>query len=491
MPAFVALSVLGAWGLAQLRPAPSVAAVPSRPLETARPTRAASDELRWIVAGGGSRPELNQVQVEQDLVLATQVLGADDGLLLYAGGPGSASVQVLRPDPAPDPLVSRLGELFDPRGGRDSEYRAAVLEPVGAARAEAILEAVRGAIDQGVAPLTVYLAGHGIGGELPRDSRFLTWGAGDLAVEDLVAILDAAPRHRPVRFVMTSCYAGGFAEMAFRDADPESGPAPSDRCGFFATTWDRAASGCDPNPDRAAQEGYGMHFLQALAGRDRAGHDDRPAIDRDRDGSISLLEAHTRARIASGSLDVPVTTSERYLRVVAPSPDEAPLDPEPARLPFEEAVVTELSRRLEIVPPTDVSARLDALQDEVQPLAARLDELEDELLRTRDELVAALLHRWPVLDDPWHPDFASTLADQRGAISSYLEASGLAAQELQLAAEHAEVAAAHDDLLARAAPMERLERALDTLALAARLQAVGGERWERYQRFVACESGWP
>jgi hypothetical protein len=49
----------------------------------------------------------------------------------------------------------------------------------------------------------------------------------------------------------------------------------------------------------------------------------------------------------------------------------------------------------------------------------------------------------------------------------------------------------HDAFLLRAAPLERLVRALETLELAARLRAQGGRRWLRYQALLACERGLP
>ncbi|MCB9594424.1 MAG: hypothetical protein H6719_16955 [Sandaracinaceae bacterium] len=489
LAALVALIGLATWGLSASRAALPVDPV-APPAIAARSTPR-SEGVRWILAGGGPTPELNQVQIEQDLLLARDTLSPlGDGLLLYAGGADGNAVQVLREGAAADPLRARLAELFDPRGGRDSSYRPSDLSPAGAASAEAILEAVRGALGDSDAPLTVYLAGHGVGGEEPHLSQFLTWGADDLTVDDLAATLDEVPDHRPARFVVTACYAGGFAEIAFTAADPEEGPAASDRCGFFATTWDRAAAGCDPNPDRGAQEGYGIHFLHALRGEDREGDDALDEIDLDGDGVVTLLEAHARARIASGSLDVPVTTSERFLRAAAVDPEAVP-DGElpPPHLPVERAVVAALAERLGLDDPRDVSARLDALHERADPLAERLDELEAELERVREVLAAELLHRWPVLDDPWHPDFGATLAAQRDAIEAHLETSGAAAHEAELLAEHALLAAEHDDLLADAAPMERLERALETLALAAQLQAEGGTLWLRYLRFVACESG--
>lgn len=487
LPALLA-TILGAtWLLAgreELAPAaPTVVPEPG--------TRAPSSTgLRWILAGGGPTPELNQVQIEQDLDLARTLFEESGaGLVLYAGGPNAASVQVLSDTPNDDALRTRLAELFDPRGGRDSHYRDTQIAPDGAASAEAILSALGGAIVDGDLPLTLYLAGHGVGGEEPHHSRFLTWGPGDLTVEDLAETLDAAPRHRPVRIVMTACYAGGFAELAFTAADPEQGGATTDRCGFFATTWDRAAAGCDPNPDRRSQEGYGIHFLHALRGEARDGSDAMGAIDIDHDGVVSLLEAHQRARIASGSLDVPVTTSERFLRASVDDDDDAPEGLRPAALPEENAVVDSLSRRLGIREPAETLVRLEALLERIGELADRLDEIDTELDIAAGELAAALLHRWPVLDDPWHPDFQVTFAAEHDAIAAHLGTSALALRERELDADRERMAEEHDDLLVEAAPLERLARALETLDLAARLQAEGGRLWLRYLAFLACERG--
>jgi hypothetical protein len=426
--------------------------------------------------------------------------------MLFSGGPGSNAVQVsvLRvgseEDTEAGPEVSLraiLGELLAPRAGRDAVYRATELHPEGAATAEAILSAIEGAAMDGDAPLTVLLAGHGVGGEEPRESRFLTWGTDDLWVEDLASVLDELPGHRPVRFVITSCYAGGFAEIAFAGADPEQGIADTDRCGFFATTWDRAAAGCDPNPDRGAHEGYGIHFLHALNGEARDGGAlDLREVDLDGDGAISLLEAHSRARIASGSLDVPVTTSERLLRAVVDADGLEPVsqaDPaEGAAAPFEErAVVDALTERLGLARPGDAHARLAGLRARMEALADRLDGLDEEVAALEEELAASLLHRWPVLDDPWRDDFEATLASEGDAIERFLGESALGAQLAERREGRDAIASEHDALLLEAAPVERLVRAMETLALAARLRAEGGSYWLRYQALLACERGRP
>ncbi len=514
LPLVAGLAAGLSYGLGALAPSPALSPAPWP--ETAPPeappvappdrpvTRAPSTEgARWIAAGGGALPSENQVQIEQDLALAAETLDAfGPGVLLYAGGAGSEAVQVLRPEPPPRDLRARLGALFDPRPGRDSAYRRTELSPVGAASREAILEALRGALgDSDTAPLTVYLAGHGLGGDAPIESRLLTWGPGDLWVADVADALDEAGDHRPVRLVVTSCYGGGFAEIAFHRGDPDEGEARSDRCGFFATTWDRVAAGCDPDPDRGSQEGYGLHFLHALRGEDRDGVAD-PSIDVDGDGVVSLLEAHTRARIASRSLDVPVTTSERFLRAAALDDDE--LDPEAAdrdapsaaagptpRLPEEDATVAALSADLGL--PTAEAAEAEALRLDtaLREDGEALDALDLALADAQEALHGELLHRWPTLDDPWHPDFEATLAASGDAIATHLADSASAAQLEELEARRAEVADAHDARLLALARVERLVRAHETIALARRLAAEGGRPWLRYQSFLACERGAP
>lgn len=473
-------------------PPPSTRPLPARAAAPPASPPSAHGPLRWILAGGGPTPELNQVQLEQDVLLAAEVLArSGPGLTLFAGGPGSRAVQVLDPSAATDDLRGRLAALFDPRAGRDAHYREAAVHPGGAASAEAILAALEGALLDADTPLTLYLAGHGQGGDAPHESRFLTWGSHDLWVEDVAALLDELPGHRPLRMVITACYSGGFAELAFDGASEDRGPATSERCGFFATTWDRAASGCDPNPDRGAQEGYGIHFLHALRGEARSGDALPPeALDLDGDGAISLLEAHTRARIASGSLDVPVTTSERFLRSAsAHLPDAPPGDDPP--LPEERAVIEQLTRRMGLSRPERAHERLAWMTAELERLAAELDRLDEEIADAEASLAAALLHRWPVVDDPWHPRFAEVIDAEQGAIEAFLAESGDAGRRAGLTEERADVAAQHDRLLVESAPLERLVRAMETVDLAARLRAAGGEGWRRYQELLACERGAP
>ncbi|MCA9706099.1 MAG: hypothetical protein KDK70_09650, partial [Myxococcales bacterium] len=291
---------------------------------------------RWIAAAAGALPELNQVSLEQDMALVAEVLGPG-GRLLFGAGPGSPTVQVLAPPTERDPVIALLGDLFAPRGSRDVRYRETRLSHAEPASADRVLAAVDHALAGGPEPLLLYLGGHGELGDEPRHNTVSLWAQSALTVADLAAHLDQSPR--PVRLVVTTCFSGGFAELVFREANPALGESPTERCGLFAAPWDLEATGCDPNPDRAAQEGYGLHLLEALRGRDRHG-EPLPAdtLDLDGDGRISLLEAHTRARIASTSADVPTSTAERWLRHAAP--EQGPQ--QEVALPEEDALIEAL-----------------------------------------------------------------------------------------------------------------------------------------------------
>jgi len=483
-------------------PTPTIASAteppPSRePVPTPEPApsqtppaqpRAAADipagSLRWLAAAAGSIPEMSQVQIEQDIALAADVFG-DGGRVLFGAGRDKPTVQVLTGTSASerDVLRLRLGDLFAPRGGRDARYRRPNVSAADAATASTVLDTLDEAIAQSGDPLLVYLGGHGDMGETPRDNRIALWGQTDITVADLGEVLDGAKR--PVRLVVTTCFSGGFGELAFHGSDASRGAARNDRCGLFAAPWDLEATGCDPNPDRAAQEGYGLHFLNALRGQDRNGKPlPSETLDIDGDGNISLLEAHTRARLASESADVPTTTSERWLRATAPTAGRMLS----VALPEEDRVIKVLAERLGLST-SDAGAltKLERLEDDIdaQQLAvANASRDEDAAYRRAS---ASLLALWPVLDDPWHPDFAETLQRDANAIEAHLERSDAYADYLA-ARERTDLAQqAVWDLRLEAAPVERLVRAQENRALAGRLAARGGRDWSHFQALLACE----
>ncbi len=460
---------------------------PSPPREALR----VDPSLRWVIAGGGGLPESSQVSIEQDLGLALALVERTPGVLLFAGGPGTRSVQVQR-DPEElagleDPVAMALADLFAPRGGRGASYRPTTLPAAAEASASSVLDTLgRALASPGEGPLFVYIAGHGEAGAAPKDNIIALWGQSRISAAELASVVDVG--ERPLQLVLTTCFSGGFAELAFAGADPGQGAAKVPRCGLFASTWDLEASGCDPNPDRRSQEGYGLHFLEALRGRDRDGVSlPMAALDLDGDGRVSLLEAHTRARIAARGIGVPTTTSERWLREVAPPGGESAA----IRLPEEDAVVAALGAELGVDPaePKRAAESLAELERGIDDLKGALLEAQQAEDRAYGAAAASILGRWPVLDDPWHPDFAAMLSANRAALASHLEVDPSYRMYLDARGEVDRIQVEISDLRGEAARYERLARAIETRSLAGHLAAVGGADWRHYRALLSCERG--
>jgi hypothetical protein len=288
--------------------------------------------------------------------------------------------------------------------------------------------------------------------------------------------------------VVTSCFSGGFAELVFARADEHAGPSPTVRCGVFAGTWDRETSGCDANPDRRAQESYGVHFIQALAGHDRAGHPLPPGdVDFDRDGKVTLLEAHTRARIAAASLDVPTTTSERWVRAVEKG--SAPIDKK--LLPEDAAVVEGLGAALDLRTEEAVERRWTELDRRLDDLSRELDDADAEVATKDSALTSRLLEQWPVLNDAFHPDFAETFRRNRARIADILERSEESKARLAAREKADGIDAQMADLEVDEARVLRLRRAYETMHRASALLRHAGPAAERYRALLACERTLP
>lgn len=439
---------------------------------------------RFLAIGGGSTPESTEVSLEQDMALAARTLPGP-GVLFFAGGRHARTVRVLDPRLDGNALLARVGDLFAPRQGRRSRYRRTSL-PAHAATFEAIDAALGEALAVGSEPLLLYVAAHGEQGEVPGGNLIGLWGQDVLDVTTLAEVTERT--RRPVRVVIASCFSGGFGELAFADGNEGKGATGAPRCGLFAGPWDRETSGCDPNPNRASQEGYSMHFLHALKAEDRNGKPlSLDALDYDHDGRIGLLDAHTRARIASRSIDVPTTTSERYLRAVANQGPELDW----AIAPEDRAVVEQLGRDLGLHDAVKVRVRLGDVGRELEALENALTEADAVVDGAYGDLAATLLARWPVLDDAYHPDFARTVNDDAEAIRAVLDRSAEAAAYDRATERSEALAERYQELVVTESMLHRLARAYESATLATALHHEGGAHWAAYERLRACERSAP
>jgi hypothetical protein len=166
-------------------------------------------------------------------------------------------------------------------------------------------------------PLFFYFTGHGIKNEEDSNNNYLLmWKNKLVSVRQLSQMLDKLPPETPVVTMMAQCFSGSFANIIYRDGDPNKSIALQSRCGFFATIKTLPSVGCTPEVNEADYEDYSSSFFAGLSGINRVGEKVASA-DYNRDGKVSYAEAHAFAKVDNKTMDLPVSTSEVWLQEMA------------------------------------------------------------------------------------------------------------------------------------------------------------------------------
>lgn len=113
---------------------------------------------------------------------------------------------------------------------------------------------------------------------------------------------------RRILFVMTQCYSGGFHKMSVK---MEAGfpTADSNICGFTSSTKDAMASGCSSDADGTDYNGYERYFTEQLTGQNIVTGGKIPDwVDQ------TISEAHLSASLKDLTIDVPLSTTDYYLK---------------------------------------------------------------------------------------------------------------------------------------------------------------------------------
>jgi hypothetical protein len=131
------------------------------------------------------------------------------------------------------------------------------------------------------------------------------------------------------------------------------------------------------------------------------------------------------------------------------------------------------------------------VEADLEAVRRSLDDAQAQEEAAYATAAADLLARWPVLDDPWHPDHARLLVRDREAIVEHIERSPSYGDWIAARDEIDRLTGRSWELRQRAAPYERMSRALESKKLAGRLRAKGGEDWAMFEQILACERGVP
>ena len=452
-----------------------------------------------LTIGGGYAPSGNQASLEKNVLLFQRVLAGESDrvhqhdIFFADGKDDAADLQVH--DPSQVPLANRLmAELFGSTRDLGLSYRDHEVTDARSASKPANIKAwfaERGPQMKDGDTLTIYVTAHGHRSR-DRNREYNTsiamWGNSALKMTEFAKLLDDLDPSVNVVMVMVQCYTGGFSHLMYRGGDPSKGLSPQKRVGFYATVHDRPAAGCTPSVDEANYVEYSTYFWAAIAGTDRSGNSIDPP-DYDKDGRVSLEEAHAYTILNADTIDVPVKTSGEYLGTFSrfgKDNDELLQNDEPYSVvlkhasPVQKVVLTRLSKKLKL----DGENRLvDAWQKTRSDRRRRRGPVQTSS-GTKNKIAADLKKRWPELANTMNPVSIELLTTRQ---QEFVDAVQNHPLYKKYKGETDEAKSRPDETETRA-QFERFLRVADNVVLAENLRRMNKpKQLKQYQQIIAAE----
>ena len=275
-----------------------------------------------LVFGGGYSPSGNQVSLESNVkyfrrIRSNMGLGEAAMKTYFADGKSKdRDLQFFDPSFRIPEANQIMAELLGSSRGIANQYRNNDLQADDSSSLGALDKWVSMRAKQGGEQTNlIYFTGHGgkADKKTPHNTTAYLWNNSRLKVSELVRKLDKLPKEQPCIFVMVQCYSGGFANIIFKEGNPKKGLSEYPRAGFFATVKDRVAAGCTPDIREKNYHEYSTRFWEGLCGESRVGKKTKQP-DLNQDGQTSLAEAHAYVILRSETIDIPIKTSDVFLR---------------------------------------------------------------------------------------------------------------------------------------------------------------------------------
>ncbi len=288
--------------------------------------------LRAVIVGGGPNLENNQCAIESNVRYLNRLLPAmTPRTTLFADGNADNPTVLYDTDPRNQPAGERILRLAlkerDAVEVNSTLYKKPNLGSRldGATRSADVSRVFSRLVednrDETRSHLFLYFTGHGSSDRQSNENNiFDMWGEEALTVRDLAKQIARLPAKVPVTLVMVQCHSGSFANLIFEAGDPHNDAVDRDIAGYFATIKERVAAGCTSEVNEAEYRDFTSYFFAALTGRDRVGRKVTGA-DFNRDGRVGMDEAYCYTLANDRSVDVPVCTSDIFLRHFMTTPD--------------------------------------------------------------------------------------------------------------------------------------------------------------------------
>ncbi len=383
---------------------------------------------RTVIIGGGPDLNHNQVGIESNVRYVSRLLPEEvTRTILFADGntqKPTVQYQEQAPTGPPIPSPKTAGErAFNLLFGGDDEgklkYRPPRIQKIdGPAERETITNVftqLRRELTNSARPVLLYFTGHGsISTAGPPVSEYDLWGGQAFTVQDMARELKKVPDRVPVALVMVQCFSGGFGNLLFENGQPNGSYIDRDFAGYFASTPDRMSAGCTPTVDESEYKDFTSYFFAALSGTDRVGRK-ITGVDYNHDGRVGMDEAYAYSLAADESIDVPVCTSDVFLRRFVPASDRELFQSPWSSVvqwakPAQRAALESLTQKLKMTGENRLAvayAEMQRMPDMADDSGEDDDGAGDPFEGLRNNYRDSLTRRFPALSDPKSSGYAA------------------------------------------------------------------------------------
>ena len=412
-------------------------------VQTGKQSPFRNQKCNILIWGGGYSPSGNQISLESNIRYFERIkekigLGGFPVKTLFADGKDpSRDIQFLDPNFTIPESTRVLAEVLGSHRGLLNQYRNNRISADGSSSVNEIdnwIEEINSTSPHSLN--LIYFTGHGGKGDkkTPHNTHTYLWNNSKIKVSELSKKMDKLPVSQKNIFIMVQCYSGGFANIIFEDGDPEKGLSKHNRAGFFATVHDRVAAGCTPDIREKNYREYSTRFWEALSGESRMGKK-TVSPDYNMDGKTSLSEAHAYVIIHSETIDIPVKTSDIFLRnTISFNFDQNSSKGEikkrilPADVnqtvekilnlsdsigtflkfatPSSEAIITSLANKLQLNGSkiyNETKVKVNGFKIKKDKLSKDKKSKEDQKRKVKDKLKLLIKKEWPELTNLLHP----------------------------------------------------------------------------------------